>query len=206
APAATPQPAATTTQPGTAARPASQPAPAAPPAAARPAPLPAASFHAAAPVRPDLPRTDLAHQAREAAVSLLAEAATTLGRMHLRLRAAPAPSRDEALRDEAWCESQIAAALASVALATRTLAATRPAASRGRAALLAPRDRAANGTALRVGAIAALLCCLAAALWAAQGLDLGLARAVTGAALVAAALAWAARRTPWRRMRVEMRR
>ncbi len=213
--------------PGTTARPAPQPAPAAPPrpaaappssappssapsSSARPAAAPAASFHAAA-VRADPSRADLAHQAREAAVALLGEAATTLGRMHLRLRAAPAPPRDdarldEAVRDETWCEAQIGAALASVAQATRTLAATRPAAPPGIAALFAPRDATTGGRALRVGTLAALLCCLAAALWAAQGLDLGLARAVTGAALVVAALAWASRRTQWRGVRVEVRR
>ncbi len=159
-------------------------------------------------LRSDAVRSDAAHQAREAVAALLGQAAATLGRVRVRLHDAPAPRPDDAGRDEAWCEAQVAAALGSVAHAARSLGGARAAAPPGIAALFAARagtpDGAGQAVRLRTGA--ALLCCLGGALWATQGLDLGVARALTAAALGAAALAWGWRRAGWRRVRVEMRR
>ncbi len=159
-------------------------------------------------LRSDSLRSDAAHQAREAVAALLGQAAATLGRVRVRLHDAPAPRPDDAGRDEAWCEAQVAAALGSVAHAARSLGGARAAAPPGIAALFAARagtpDGAGQAVRLRTGA--ALLCCLGGALWATQGLDLGVARALTAAALGAAALAWGWRRAGWRRVRVEMRR
>ncbi len=185
------------------------------PARPDPAPLAAARQDPARPeaaradsLRPDAARADAAHQARETVAALLGQAAATLGRIRLRLHDAPAPRPDDAGRDEAWCEAQVAAALGSVAHAARGVGGARAAAPSGSAALFAARagtpDGAGQAVRLRTGA--ALLCCLGAALWATQGLDLGVARALTAAALGAAALAWGWRRAGWRRVRVEMRR
>lgn len=119
--------------------------------------------------------------------------------------------------DTAWCEAQIALALAQVAWASRaigTLPGTAPRWHRITALLDQHGIRLMGAPGrhrllVRIGAMLVLLCVAATALWAASRLDLTLARIAAAALLALAALAWSWRRSaPWRqpRLRIEPRR
>jgi hypothetical protein len=161
------------------------------------------------PAQPDSARPDPVRQARDAALVLLREAAATLGRMQLRPRAPPAAQADRPTdaRGDAWCDAQIAAALGSVAHASQRLADARPTGWPGIAAASgrSPEAPGEPARAARRHTRLALLCCLAAALWATRSLDLGVARALTASVLAVGAAAWGWRRAAGRRVRIELR-